>query len=81
MSQATMHTSSLLSKDAFQVCARMVRRSAVLWCGLKPNCLLEIMQLIVEQVALKLLVDHSFHHLANDAQQGNWPWNLSCGLG
>ena len=30
-------------------------------------------QLIVEQVVLKLLVDHSFHHLANDAQQGNWP--------
>ena len=30
-------------------------------------------QLIVERVALKLLVDHSFHHLANEAQQGNWP--------
>ena len=30
-------------------------------------------QLIVEQVVLKLLVDHSFHHLANDTQQGNWP--------
>ena len=30
-------------------------------------------QLIVEQVVLKLLVDHSFHHLANDVQQGNWP--------
>ena len=30
-------------------------------------------QLIVEQVVLKLLADHSFHHLANDAQQRNWP--------
>ena len=30
-------------------------------------------QLIGEQVILKLLVDHRFHHLANDAQQGNWP--------
>ena len=30
-------------------------------------------QLIVEQVILKLLVDRRFHHLANDAQQGNWP--------
>ena len=30
-------------------------------------------QLIVEQVVLKLLVDHGFHDLANDAQQRNWP--------
>ena len=30
-------------------------------------------QLIVEQVVLKLLVDRSFHHLVNDAQQGNRP--------
>ena len=30
-------------------------------------------QLIGEQVILKLLVDRRFHHLANDAQQGNWP--------
>ena len=30
-------------------------------------------QLIVKQVVLKLLVDHSFHHLANDTQRGNWP--------
>ena len=38
-------------------------------------------QLIVEQVVLKLLVDHSFHHLANDAQQGNWPALIWISLG
>ena len=38
-------------------------------------------QLIVEQVVLKLLVDHSLYHLAHDAQQGNWPVRSWISLG
>ena len=59
-----MHTSSLLSRDAFQVCARMVRRSAVLWCGLKPNCLLEISLLVISLSAYYTCIKkpESFSH-------------------
>ena len=72
MSQETMHTSSLVSKDAFQDCERICEKvgSAMVWSEAK---LPAGDQLIVDQVVLKLLVDHSFHHLANDTQQGNWP--------
>ena len=42
MSRTTTHTSSPLSKVLFQFCERMVRRSAVLWPGLNPNCLFDI---------------------------------------
>ena len=44
--------------------------SAVVWSKAK---LPAGVQVIVEQVVLKLLVEHSFHYLANDGQQRNWP--------
>ncbi len=54
--------------DQFWV--RIVRMSSVLWCGLKPNCLSEM---VIQEVAPKLTLYYSLHDLADDTKQGDGP--------
>ena len=71
MSRAIRDTSFPLSNQLDRCWVRMVRISAVLWCGLNPNCLSE-RRSFPKEVHQKPVVNSCLHNLTRDAEQVKW---------